>query len=530
MFLFIGDAKIVQMFIHHKADVNKRDVNDHTPLHEAARWSDSSNREDNQHRIECINHLIKAGAEVNALNIYRESPLHIACRYSSSDLVKNLLDHDANLLQTNTHGYNCLEVAIEEKNEEIVKYLIDRDDIFELMRNAQICEKHYQPCCTYGNRNCRKFCCVPCCKCLEICSHYTCRMGLDHRTADTPMRKLIINMPDMAFEILEKCTTTIGSEKSHIHKQFFDYEFLEDQYVLQNWTKGNVNNNPTIHGNSLHNNRRKNDEEKETDKPYSYNFQTLVMCHPLFLMAVHNRYKLMAHPLSKSLVYRKFYGFDLIIFILLCFGYLSYLGLFTTIVLRTRHPQAYYNLTGFDYDPSLCRNVTEALGNKALKERIDQILVFAMYINVIVVLTKDLWYIIVYVRVGWSKIFTFILEMISIGCSSYFIYDYDYQHKFTMRCSLQWEIGAFGLFFGYTGLFYYIQYLPIFGIYVIMMRQILIRFILFLPVLMVLLCSFTLTLYMIFQNFDAFGHMGIGLAKTGMNDLFLSSLFSFFPF
>ena len=114
-----------------------------------------------------------------------------------------------------------LEVAIEENNEETVKYLIEHDYIFELMRNAQLYESRLEPCCTCGNETCHDRCCLPCCKCLDTSSFYKCRLGLDNRTADTPMRKLIISMPDMAIEILEKCTTTIGSGKSKIHRQFF---------------------------------------------------------------------------------------------------------------------------------------------------------------------------------------------------------------------------------------------------------------------------------------------------------------------
>ena len=87
-------------------NVDACNINDHTPLHEAARWSDSID-EENQNRIECIDHLIRKGADVNALNIHRESPLHIACRYGSSSLVKCLLNHGADLLQTNIQGYNC---------------------------------------------------------------------------------------------------------------------------------------------------------------------------------------------------------------------------------------------------------------------------------------------------------------------------------------------------------------------------------------------------------------------------------------
>jgi len=482
-------------------------------LHEAARWSDST-KDNNQCRKECINRLIKAGADIDALNIRRESPLHIACRFGSPDLVKALLDHGANYLQTNLESYNCLEVAIEEKNDEVVEYLIAQDYIFELMRNAQIYDDNLQPCCSFGSHRCRTCCCIPMCRCLDKCSFYTCRLGLDVRQADTPMRKLIVNMPDMALKVLDKCKTTIGSDKSQVHQEFFDYEFLEDQYAVRRWARGNINNSSS-------------DEENEIDyenEPYSYDYKTLVMRHPLFMMAVYNRYNLMTHPVCKSLVNKKFYGFDLIIFLLIFVTYGIFLGTYTTIVLRTTHPEVYYNLTGFPLDVTICSSVIAVLeansslisyDNNPLKETADVILRNTLYATMALIGFKIFWYMIAYIRIHWGKAFTFILEALTLMCCAFFIYDESYQQKYRMRCFGQWNFGAYGIFTGYIALFYYIQHLPILGIYVFMMKQILIRFLLFLPVLMVLVCGFTLALYMTFPNFDAFSNFAGSLSKTG---------------
>ena len=271
---------------------------------------------------------------------------------------------------------------------------------------------------------------------------------------------------------------------------------------------------------SSSNNRTSNDDE-----PYSYDFKTLIQCHPLFLMAVHNRYKLMGHPLSKSLVMRKFAVFNLVFFILLFLIYAVFLGAYTTIVLRTKHPQYYYDLTGLNFSVDVCQNVITTLGNRDATETVDDVLRIIMYVGLILVGIKDLWYIVVFVRIQWTKALTFLPELVTIGCGSYFIYNYHYQTKHTMRCPSQWDVGAYGLFTGYMALFYYIQYIPILGTYVIMMRQILIRFLLFLPVLMVLILGFALALYMTFPNFDSFDNMGISLAKTGNKGAL--SLFSF---
>jgi ankyrin repeat protein len=128
----------VELFLSHHAKVYVRDIDDRTALHEASRWSEK-NDEENKNRIDCIRLLLEEdGADINALTIRRESPLMIACRYGTVDLVKYLMENGADLLHTDLQGYNCLEVAIDEKNKSVVEHLLDNDHMFELMRNAQI--------------------------------------------------------------------------------------------------------------------------------------------------------------------------------------------------------------------------------------------------------------------------------------------------------------------------------------------------------------------------------------------------------
>ncbi len=176
--------------------IHIRDSMDQTPLHAAASCSDDDEEEINE-RIACIDRLVELNADINATDIRQETPLHLACKTGSHLLVKHLVQLKADLLVTNIQGYNCLEVAIEEKNEKVVKYLLEHEHMFELMRNAQ--------------------------------SQYT-----DY----TPMRKLIRSMPDMALLVLEKCTLTVGVEKSHIHLKVYNYEFFEDHYLIDDWKKG----------------------------------------------------------------------------------------------------------------------------------------------------------------------------------------------------------------------------------------------------------------------------------------------------
>jgi hypothetical protein len=204
---FLGHADILEKLLEYHPDADACDINDWTPLHNAARCN--INQDDNKERAKCIEILVNVGnANINALNIRRETPLHIACEYGSKSLIKRLRKLGADLFATNVKGYNCLEVAIEEGNEEVVQYLLEDDSGFDLMRNAQICGiKPSWP--TFGRR------------------------------ADTPMRKLIREMPKMALLMLNKCVMTIGTIGTSVHKNIFVYEYLEDQYTVEDWEEGN---------------------------------------------------------------------------------------------------------------------------------------------------------------------------------------------------------------------------------------------------------------------------------------------------
>jgi len=197
---------MVRLLIDQQLDWNEFDMDDNTPLHYAVS-SDDDKEEVVQDRITCIKHLLSGKADVNASNIRRETPLHNASRYGSRELVDFLLDHNADLLMTNVKGLNCLEMAIAEKNENVVKYFIEHDRIFELMRNAQIQR-------------------------VSISNIIT-----DNRV-DTPMRKLIVDMPKMALLMLDKCTIEIGAENTGLHMNIYNYEFLDDEYFVNSWTKG----------------------------------------------------------------------------------------------------------------------------------------------------------------------------------------------------------------------------------------------------------------------------------------------------
>jgi hypothetical protein len=42
----------------------------------------------------------------------------------------------------------------------------------------------------------------------------------------------------MASKVLDRCITTLGDERSKLHRIIYDYELLEDQFIIPKWLKG----------------------------------------------------------------------------------------------------------------------------------------------------------------------------------------------------------------------------------------------------------------------------------------------------
>ncbi|CAF0750548.1 unnamed protein product [Adineta steineri] len=189
-------------------DVNHADDEGRTPLHLAAMRG----------RLLYVEYLIDHGAkvdvrikvleyfievvhiEVDAISERRRTPLHIASKYGHLDAVQYLIESGASTTLRNAQLFNCLEISIQKQHAEVVKYLLQLPNWREMMRNAQP---------------------------IEATDAY-----------DTPMRKLIRYMPDVALWMIEeKLTRKVGGEGQKVSKEIYDYEFYEDMYTVKKWYK-----------------------------------------------------------------------------------------------------------------------------------------------------------------------------------------------------------------------------------------------------------------------------------------------------
>ncbi|CAF0926882.1 unnamed protein product [Adineta steineri] len=457
--------------------------------------------------LELLKYLIETvGIEVDVIGDRRRTPLHLACEYGHLDVVKYLIEKGASTTLRTAQLLNCLEICIQKQHVKMVKYLLKRPDWRGMMRNAQLIE------------------------------------GTD--AYDTPMRKLIRYMPDVALWTIEKkLTRKVGGAGQKVSKEIYDYEFYEDMNTVKDWYAQGAKLPPedtsckarchrlgvsAIYGCYFDTgccSRHDYDKKSNIGEPYTRDSYTLVRNHPMMLVSEQSAYpKLMAHQYHvwlRKKIFRRFSTYWL------AFSFLSYiilLGLWTAVVLSGKHPQYFYALAGYDMtlDTGTCKQVANTL----ISQNISEVLKTTAYQRLKTTLYVFFWILIakngIQILALFPKVFrvgAYYVEGSALVLSFVYILDwYDWQSPVLFRCPVQYQIGAMGLLLAWMNLLAYVRCIPWLGvgIYVAMLQVICYKFLRFLPVLMIIICGFGFTYWMLLQNQIVYATPIEALIRTGL--------------
>ncbi|CAF4025415.1 unnamed protein product, partial [Adineta steineri] len=199
----LGNTALLQILLPSRLDKSTakqilsrvRDSDGKTPLHLACA----------EGKLEMVQRLIEGfDVSINTRAKKRDTPFFSACEGGHLDVVNYLLKQsDIDTTARNSKGLNALDTAIINHQEPVVRRLLECKNWRRLMENAH-----------YGE-------------------------GDDYDVPSTPMRELIIFMPDIAYEVIEnKLTKVIGGENQAVHQATYDYSFFDDQYSIRDWTYG----------------------------------------------------------------------------------------------------------------------------------------------------------------------------------------------------------------------------------------------------------------------------------------------------
>jgi ankyrin repeat protein len=127
-------------------------------------------------RYNSVRILIEQHSPVDPVDKNQQTPLHLAARNGHSEVVKFLLKNTAKIDKRTSNGDNCLDLAIGSNQYNVAETLVNHRDWSLILRNAKYDEQTQR--------------------------------------WDTPLRKLIRKMPDIALIVLNKCCTVITKGKN----------------------------------------------------------------------------------------------------------------------------------------------------------------------------------------------------------------------------------------------------------------------------------------------------------------------------
>ncbi|CAF1492509.1 unnamed protein product [Adineta steineri] len=436
---------------------------------------------------------------INPYASTRQTPLYGACEGGFIDVVRYLLDYtDANPTIRTAKGYNCLDIAIARHHHEIVKRLLEYPEWRTLMESVQ-----YE----------------------------------DSDVPITPMRRLIISMPEIAYELIDKhFTTIIGDADQPKHLIKYDYTFIDDHYNICDWQFDDLVDKPGSKLSKWYKSILTKVSIPDRRHPYTPSAYTLLRNHPLMLMSQCSQEKLITHPLCLALRKAKFRRFSRWILLLSFLSYIMFMALYTIVVLQTIHPQHYYDLYNssgnasgqniewdYGFNSDVCRRVGIYLiesGNTDARKTTNQerYLLMLDVLLIIFVIKNGIFILASFPRfirkiAYYTEALALVLVYVCIRD------DNSWQSSLNFRCPIQWELGSIGLLLSWLVFLSYMRYIPWMdiGLYVVMLNVILLKFLRAIPLLMVLFCGFGFTYYMLLQYQTVYGTPFEAIFRTALS-------------
>ncbi|KAG8199670.1 hypothetical protein JTE90_022120 [Oedothorax gibbosus] len=507
-----GHNSVARLLVkHNKNIVNSEDENTNTPLHLAALgghypmvglllhagaiiesrncylWT-ALDCAASRGWKRCCQILLKAGSQVDPLDKTKATPLHLAAREGHRGVVSLLLKYNANISQCDKKGNNCLDVAIEKGHEDVAIEILSHSKWEDVLRNE-------------SDQN-------------------------DFSTHETPLRKLIHHMPDVAEQVLNRCL--VENDLPNDHSDFevtFNYEFLDDMFACYKpylYDKhGQSESSSKSEASSFAGSNIYDDcgYIKKKVRPYTYDKEILKYNHPLMLMVTYGQEHLLSHPLCESLLHRKWkhygryvYYSNLLVFVLFL--------IFLTGYVVTAVPPCPIS-EGGEIDPKCCSlsNYTCQPYIGKCEVEVEQLFPQTcrnfIYVLAVIHLLKEVYqihqngrrYLNLENILEWSCYVSAILFVADLTeCSQ----------QTGIREVWQWELGALCVFSAWMVLLMFISKFPFLGIYVIMFFQIFCTFVNFSFVFFLFVVAFALGFYTLLQNQNPFETPWESIIKTGV--------------
>eukprot|EP00043_Microstomoeca_roanoka_P017710 m.185620 g.185620 ORF g.185620 m.185620 type:complete len:1059 (-) comp16686_c0_seq2:245-3421(-) len=388
-----------------------------------------------------VEQMLKRGASIEARNDFRWTALDCAASRGWTEVVSVLVESGAPIDSTDNIQMTPLHLAAKSGHVEVVKYLLDAKAGLALRNNEG--ENALDIAVRYGQLE----------SALAIIHHERWEQAMDNHDNNglTPMKRMIIHMPEAALAVLKRCWSEKGGNRND-----------EAYTVTYNW--------------------------KYIDEQQNTNFQSDVEHMPLWLMQQYNRSDLLAHPVVEALLFYKHKHFGATVYYLNFAFYALFLFFLTYFVVDV--PVAIGegpNIGGLSHAAQFI--VVLFSGFRVLGEIAQMVFDRSKYFRDIVNILE------------WGVFTT------SLGFFIPFYLDAE-------QTVGQWSSGAVAVFLAWVNFVVLARKLDVFGIYVLMFEETLFTVLKVQMVFFLFIVGFALSFFILFQETFYFGDIGRSLMKT----------------
>ena len=345
-----GHEKCLEILLKSDVNVMERNSVNWTPLDLAA----------NSGHIECCELLLEHDHDVDPVDVQNQTPLHLASMNGHEDVVKLLLKYNADVSIKSRSGLNCLDLAIDNGHYDTVETFLECRSWKETLRSKIV------------------------------------RKIKNKTVVMTPMRRLIMKMPDMAEKVLSKCVIKDKKSDPDNPSFKFKFEFIDDTYYASKYIdgSGSVDKNEISDTVSLFSSDNgdsntadyfnKSDSNRDSkitrilydidgnlnSESQSYNSSCSVLCenHALNLMVKFGRKELISHPLTLELLDYKWKRYGRIVYFANLTVYMLFMICFNFFMLATPAPYAFADYGSVNFTDGNCRELNEDLPEDAYAE------------------------------------------------------------------------------------------------------------------------------------------------------------------
>ncbi|XP_064627857.1 transient receptor potential cation channel subfamily A member 1 homolog [Lineus longissimus] len=534
-----GHKDAVEILINAGAKLESRNTDGWKPLHYAAVNGFA----------DICEILLKKGCVVDPIEKTKSTPLHLASSDGHCEVVRLLLKWRADVCRTDHNHHNCLDLAINSAHKDVAMAILDGDNWRQALDNETLPRQT-----TTGNER--------------------------NQGWSTPFRKLIRFMPDVAEYVCNKCISAKPFTKSITTRQRDkdEDETVHCYSMLRILNSAKKQEDAGSSGREHHqpemlycdyefvDNTMRREQIRSKDFTFSDYGQkrsgstdpTLSFCHPLqsggaipscvgvpvpgqkpfsevsssrvkkdhclMIMVKHRREKLLTHPLTSSLLRRKWNDFGRYIYYSVLCIYLLFVFFLTGYIMSTikMSPYQFRNLTNLEsYSEaySLCEKV------KLLKESRGEDIglpTFALISKFAIMglAAYQVFFEVLQILIARKSYFKWenILKWLTYTTAFLLVIDIEEpcQGETGLRLDWQWQLGAISIFWAWVNLVLYIRLVPVFGIYVMMFTNILRTFLRFFPVFFLFVVAFALSFHTLLANQTPFSTAIRSLTKTSV--------------